>query len=93
MKRLLGIVGTALLMSVLVVGTAFAGKTNGNGGGADNGNKNGTWRMNETNTCQDKYSYEWAGYYDAWAYDLNGNGYVCVKSVDSDWFAVDDVAP
>jgi hypothetical protein len=92
MKRLLGVIGTAFLMSVLVVGTAFAGKTNGTGGGADNGTKNGTWHKNATQQCQDNYWLAYEGDYGAWAYDLNENGYVCVKWVDNDYFAVDDIA-
>ena len=92
MKKLLGSLATGLLLAVLVVGTAFAGKTNERGGGADNGNKNGTWHKKWTYTCQDDYTLLWASSYGATGYDLNGNGYVCVKWVDDATFAVDDNA-
>ena len=92
MKKLLGSVGTALLLSIFVMSTAFAGKTNERGGGADNGHKNGTYHKEGTYLCQDSYELEWAGDFGAWAYDLNDNGYVCVKWVDNDYFAVDDNA-
>jgi hypothetical protein len=87
-KRWLTWLSLGVLTLVLIAGTAFAGGSSG--GGGDNGLKLGNWHKNDTYTCTDGYTLVDASY--APAYDLNGDGSICWKAVDSDNFFVDDIS-
>lgn len=87
MKLMLRVLVGALMVLTLAAGSVFAGGSSG--GGGDNGQKRGNWHKDGTYTCTDGYtlnSYAWGS-----AYDLNLNGAVCEKWVDSDTFTVDDL--
>lgn len=90
MRRLVAFLFLVAALLVFVV-PAFGGGSNG--GGADNGTKNGTYNKKERG-CPDGYSRYSTGSYGGYDYDLNGNGYVCVKFISNDnyYYFVDDIS-
>jgi hypothetical protein len=78
----------ALMLTAGVAFQAFAGGSSG--GGGDHGNKYGNVNKNDTQTCRDGYELAYVGLGNP--YDLNDNGFVCWKAVDSDIFYVDDIS-
>ena len=89
-RKATGIVVTALAILTLAVGSAFAGTEGSRGYNKDSGNKYGNENKKATWSCPDDYWRTDPDYYDAWAYDLNGNDEICVGYANEQYNFIDD---
>jgi hypothetical protein len=75
-RKATGMAAAAIAILALAAGSAFAGTSHSNGGGADTGNKYGTGENKPVRGCGNGWELV-AEDQNTWVYDLNGDDQVC----------------